>query len=181
MSMRPTRATRRASEVLVRPAREEEYAAVGALTVAGYDADGHLTLPDESADTSYADWLADAAARAADGAILVAVEGRTLLGTVTWCPYGSRLAELARSPHQGEFRTLSVSPQARRRGVARALVEACFERARSAGMTEMVLCSLTSMLPAHRLYASFGFVRRPDLDWSPMPGVELWAFSAPVA
>lgn len=166
--------------MLVRPARDDEHDAIGALTVAGYHADGYLTLTDGSVDERYGDWLADVTSRAADSMILVAVEGETLLGTVTWCPYGSRFAELARSPHQGEFRTLSVSPAARRRGVARALVEACFDQARSAGMTEMMLCSLTDMRPAHRLYASFGFVRRPELDWSPLPGVELWAFSAPV-
>jgi GNAT superfamily N-acetyltransferase len=163
--------------VLIRPAREDEYDAVGALTVAGYDADGYLTYPDGTFDHGYAGWLADAASRAQNSTLLAAFDGDDLVGTVTWCPYGSADAQLAKEPHQGEFRTLSIAPVARGRGIGRALVEACLDRARSAGLTEVLLFSLEEMLPAHRLYAQLGFVRRPDLDWSPEPGVNLWAFA----
>jgi ribosomal protein S18 acetylase RimI-like enzyme len=163
--------------VLIRVAREEEYAAAGALSVAGYDADGYLTFPDGTFDDGYAGWLADAASRARKSTLLVALDGDELVGTVTWCPYGSGDAQLAKEPHQGEFRTLSIAPGARGRGIGRALVEHCLERARSAGLTEVLLFSLKEMLPAHRLYAGLGFVRRPDLDWSPEPEVDLWAFS----
>jgi ribosomal protein S18 acetylase RimI-like enzyme len=163
--------------MLIRPAREEEYDAVGALTVAGYDADDYLTYPDGTYDHGYAGWLADAATRGRDGVLLVAVEGDELLGTATWCPYGSPFAQLAMEPHQGEFRTLSIAPEARGRGIGRALVEHCLDRARAAGLTEVLLFSLDDMLPAHRLYQRLGFVRRPDLDWSPEPEVNLWAFS----
>ncbi|MEJ7635199.1 GNAT family N-acetyltransferase [Aeromicrobium sp.] len=148
--------------MLVRVALEDEYVAVGTLTVAGYDADG---------------WLADAAPRGRDSVLLVATEGDELLGTVTWCPPGAPTRELAVEDHQGEFRTLSVAPGARRRGVGRALVSSCLDRARALLLTEVLLCSLNDMTPAHRLYESFGFVRRPELDWSPFPGVSLWAFS----
>ena len=163
--------------MLIRVAREEEYAAVGALSVAGYDADGYLTYPDGTFDDDYAGWLADATSRAHKSTLLVAFDGDELVGTVTWCPYGSGDAQLAKEPHQGEFRTLSIAPEARGRGIGRALVEHCLERARSAGLTEVLLFSLKEMLPAHRLYARLGFVRRPDLDWSPEPEVDLWAFS----
>jgi ribosomal protein S18 acetylase RimI-like enzyme len=163
--------------MVIRPAREEEYDAVGALTVAGYDADGYLTYPDGTYDQGYAGWLADAASRAQNSTLLVAFDGDQLVGTVTWCPYGSADAQLAKEPHQGEFRTLSIAPEARGRGVGRALVEHCLERARSAGLTEVLLFSLREMVPAHRLYAGLGFARRPDLDWTPEPDVELWAFS----
>lgn len=163
--------------MLIRVAREEEYAAVGALSVAGYDADGYLTYPDGTFDDDYAGWLADATSRAQKSTLLVALDGDELVGTVTWCPYGSGDAQLAKEPHQGEFRTLSIAPEARGRGIGRALVEHCLERARSAGLTEVLLFSLKEMLPAHRLYTRLGFVRRPDLDWSPEPEVNLWAFS----
>jgi len=163
--------------VIIRPARPEEYAAIGALSVAGYDADGYLTYPDGTFDDGYAAWLADAASRAEKSTVLAAFEGDRLVGTVTWCPYGSGDAQLAKEPHQGEFRTLSIAPEARGRGVGRALVEECLNRARAAGLTEVLLFSLLEMVPAHRLYARLGFVRRPELDWSPEPDVHLWAFS----
>jgi ribosomal protein S18 acetylase RimI-like enzyme len=166
--------------VIVRLAREDEYEAIGALTVAGYDADGYLTFPDGTYDHGYAGWLADAAARGRHDVLLVATIGDDLVGTVTWCPFGSASAQQARAPHQGEFRTLSVDPAARGRGVGRALVEACLDRARASGLTEVLLCSLAEMLPAHRLYTALGFGRRPELDWSPEPGVRLLAFSLDV-
>src|SRR5215203_436727 len=125
MSTRPIRAAPQASDVLIRPAQEGEYDAVGALTVAGYDADGYLTYPDGTFDDAYAGWLADAASRARNSTLLVAVEGDDLVGTVTWCPYGSADAQLAKAPHQGEFRTLSIAPAARGRGIGRALVQEC--------------------------------------------------------
>ena len=163
--------------MVIRPAQEGEYDAVGALTVAGYDADGYLLYPDGSYDHGYAGWLADAASRAQKSTLLVAIEDDELLGTVTWCPYGSADAQLAKESHQGEFRTLSIAPEARGRGIGRALVEHCLELARAAGLTEVLLFSLDDMVPAHRLYTRLGFVRRPDLDWTPEPDVNLWAFS----
>ena len=165
-----------ASDLVVRPVRAGELDAVGRLTVAGYDADGHLLRADGTYDHEYAAWIGDAAGRADDSEVLVAVDGDRLVGTVTWCPPGSASAQLARQPHQGEFRTLAVDPHARGRGVGRALVEACVARARADGLGEVLLCSLTEMTTAHRLYLSMGFVRRPDLDWSPVPDVRLWGF-----
>ena len=178
------------SDFLLRPARPDEADAVGALTVAGYDADAYLTLPDGSFDHEYGDWLADGGTRARDGVLMVAVQsvaasgpapppgdGAELLGTVTWCPPGSPFREIATRDDQAEFRTLSVSPEARGRGVGSALVDWCITEARTTELTEILLSSLPEMLPAHRLYESRGFVRRPDLDWSPFPDVVLWGFS----
>jgi GNAT superfamily N-acetyltransferase len=165
------------SDFLLRPARPDEVDAAGAVTVAGYDADAYLTLPDGSFDHEYGGWLADGATRARDAVLMVAVDGDGLLGTVTWCPPGSSIRELATEDDQGEFRTLSVAPEARGRGVGAALVDWCIAEGRSTGLREILLCSLPEMTPAHRLYASRGFVRRTDLDWFPFPNVVLWGFS----
>lgn len=168
---------RPASDLVVRPVRPDEHDAVGRLTVAGYEADGHLTRADGTYDHEYAAWIGDVAGRADHSEVLVAVDVDRPVGTVTWCPPGSASAQLARRPDQGEFRTLAVDPDARGRGVGRALVEACVERARAAGLDEVLLCSLTEMTTAHRLYLSMGFERRPALDWSPAPQVVLLGFS----
>jgi ribosomal protein S18 acetylase RimI-like enzyme len=165
------------SDFLLRLALPHEADAVGALTVAGYDADAFLTLADGSFDQEYADWLADGATRARDGVLMVAVQSEALLGTVTWCPPGSPFRELSISDDQGEIRTLSVAPEARGRGVGSALVDWCIEEARTTGLAEILLSTLPEMTTAHRLYESRGFVRRPELDWSPFPDIVLWAFS----
>jgi GNAT superfamily N-acetyltransferase len=158
----------------LRPAREDEYAAVGELTVDGYVHDGFLGRDDD-----YAEHLADAAQRATQAELIVAVSDDELLGTVTFCPPGSPLRELSRDG-EAEFRMLAVSPTARGRGVGRALVEKCFDRARELGLQEMVICSMTRMSAAHRLYAAMSFERDPSLDWDPVPGVRLLAFRRPV-
>src|SRR5687768_7029130 len=110
---------------VVRPARPEEYAEAGRVTVEGYQADHLLSGHGAAADTTYEARLRDAGQRARESELLVAVHdtGR-LLGTVTWCPAGSPWRELAVREDQGEFRMLSVAAAGRRQGVGRALVEA---------------------------------------------------------
>lgn len=159
--------------VTVRPARLEELAEVGDVTVGAYAEDGYL-VPDDP----YVPRLRDAAARAREAEVYVAtledLPGR-VAGTVTFCPEGSPWREVA-GPGEGEFRMLGVAPEARRRGVADALVATCLERSRELGYTAVVLCSLPEQRAAQRLYARLGFRRTPELDWSPMPGVDLLAF-----
>lgn len=170
-----------ASDFVVRPAQETEYAQIGLLTVAGYEADGYLTHPDGTFDEDYASWLRDGQTRGRDGQLMVATSKDRILGVVTWCPLGSPFRELATRDNQGEFRTLSVSPDARGVGVGRALVTWCVNEANASGLDELVLSSLPAMRPAHRLYESLGFVRREDLDWSPLVGVDLWGYSLDLA
>lgn len=157
-----------------------EYDEVGRLIVDSYAHNGYLVLPDGSFDEGYAAFLRNSAERDADGELWLAVEGEHLLGCVTWCPPGSPYRELATEDSQGEFRGLAVAPAARGRGAGRALVRFCLQRARDDGLTEVVLCSLPEMKPAHRLYESLGFGRRPEWDWSPIDGVDLWGFSTAV-
>jgi GNAT superfamily N-acetyltransferase len=159
----------------IRLARADEYAAAGELTLDGYVHDEFLTR-----ETDYAEHLLDAATRADEGELVVAVdEDGALLGTVTFCPPGSPLRELSRDG-EAEFRMLAVAPAARGRGVGRALVEYCFTRARELGLAEMVICSMSRMTAAHRLYGAMGFERAPGMDWEPVPDVLLLAFRRPV-
>lgn len=155
----------------VRPATPDEFQAVGEMTVAAYVEDGHL-----DADSSYVAELRDAAARAREADLLVVTDGTTLLGTVTWCPDHSAYKELA-GPDEGEFRMLAVPHRARGRGAARALVQACLDRSRAAGHHRVVLSTQPGMVAAHGLYASFGFTRDPALDWEPVPGISLLAYT----
>jgi ribosomal protein S18 acetylase RimI-like enzyme len=71
---------------------------------------------------------------------------------------------------------LAVHPTAQGRGVGQALVERVVAGFRSDGSRGVVLCTMTSMTSAHRIYERLGFNRAPDLDWSPVPGVDLLAF-----
>jgi ribosomal protein S18 acetylase RimI-like enzyme len=161
--------------VMVRPAIEREYAVAGAVCVAAYRADGQLgpeTKTGEVDPFDYSVTLADVAGRVGHSDVLVAVEGDTVVGCVTLVRPGSPLAELS-GAGEVEFRMLAVSPSAQGRGVGRALVQACLDRARAEACTAVVICVRDYNEVAKKLYAGFGFVRTPELDFTPVPDVHL--------
>jgi ribosomal protein S18 acetylase RimI-like enzyme len=159
--------------VLVREATPADLDTVGRLT---YDAYAH----DAPVHDGYAPELLDAAGRSREAVLLVAEEDGQVVGTATYVPDGGPLAELSSAPGDAEFRMLAVDPAARGRGVAETLVRAMIERARTAGKQRMVLSSSRHMLAAHRLYERLGFVRAPELDWSPIPEINLVAYVLPL-
>ena len=153
----------------VRTARQDELTDVGALTVAAYDADGYL-----DGDAEYRAELADAADRAQQAELLVAVEDGRLLGTVTVSEPGTRYAEVS-AAGELEFRMLAVATSARGRGVGEALVRAVVGRAERRGRAAVVMVTMAPMRAAQRLYSRLGFRRTPELDFEPVPGVVLLA------
>jgi len=157
--------------VTVRLARPDEYQRIGDLTVRVY-VDGGLVSP----SSPYVGTLRDAADRGAKSELLVAEVGGELAGAVAYCPPGSPYAELA-GPGEAEFRMLAVLESARGKGVGRAMVLACTERARAAGLRGLRLSTQRNMGAAHRLYEGMGFVRTPDRDWAPAPGVNLLTYA----
>lgn len=163
---------RAALDVLVRLARPEELAPAGAVVRQAYAADGH--------SGGYLDVIADTRDRSTDADIVVALDDAgQVVGCVTFVLPGSRWAELS-GPGEAEFRMLGVHPQARGRGVGRALAAWCISHARGLGLRRLLLCSLPTMTAAHRVYAGLGFRRLPELDWSPEPGLLLQAFELPL-
>jgi ribosomal protein S18 acetylase RimI-like enzyme len=157
--------------VHIRRAREDELTAVGDLTVAAY------AEWLEGERDPYAEHLRNAEARFRDAELFVAVDqgDHGLLGCVTICPEGSPWREIALAD-EGEFRMLAVAPEARGRGVGRALTQFCLDRFREVGASAIVLSTLPEMTAAHRIYARLGFERTPDRDWRPYPGTLLITF-----
>ncbi|SCG57744.1 GNAT family N-acetyltransferase [Micromonospora inositola] len=154
----------------VRRADQADHPAVARLTVAAYEADGQL-----KGENGYGVVLADVATRAETGEVLVAVDENTgeVLGAVTFVLAGTPYAELS-GPGEAEFRMLAVDPAAQGRGAGEALVRACVARATELGCSAVVICVRSGMAgAAHRLYERMGFVRVPEKDWCPLPGVEL--------
>jgi ribosomal protein S18 acetylase RimI-like enzyme len=153
----------------IRPAVPSEYDAVGELTVDAYSHDGFVR-------GEYAKTLRAAADRAAKAELWVAADESGLLGTVTYCPPGSVYREIGLDD-EGEFRMLGVAGRARGLGIGTALSVRCIDRTQELGLRRVVLCSAVYMKTAHRLYERLGFTRLPDRDWSPIAGVDLWAFA----
>lgn len=168
-------ATRPEADFTIRAARPDEYADLGEITARAYLDDGLL---DFGADDPYLATLRDVAARAEEAEVLVAVgAGGGVLGGVAYVVAGSAWAEVA-GDGEAEFRMLAVAPAARGRGVGDALVRECVARARATeGCVRVRLSTQKAMLGAHRIYERLGFVRTPERDWSPVPGLSLLTYS----
>jgi ribosomal protein S18 acetylase RimI-like enzyme len=163
---------------LIRPVRPDEYEALGELTVAAYHG-----LPDVMAHQEIYDLqLRDVARRATTSSVLVATTpAGELLGGVTYVfgpddPYSEELSE-----GEAGIRMLAVDPAQQGRGVGRALTLTCLERARGGGRKRLVLHTGTWMPAAIRLYEGMGFVRVPEIDFSPAPGIDLLGYSIDLA
>jgi len=158
--------------VLIRDARPDEFDDLGHVRVAAYVADGFL-----SPGSGYLPRLRSLGADGADP-VLVAVDAAgtgEVLGTVMlqrW-PHGG---ELLRDASEAEIRALAVRPGARGTGLGRALLDAVIERAREEGVQHLLLLTQPEMKAAHHLYERAGFVRLPDRDRCPEPGVALLAY-----
>jgi GNAT superfamily N-acetyltransferase len=162
--------------VIVRPVRPEEFELLGALTVAAYHA-----LPGHPPDPEYDDELRDTAAKLAAGCeVPVAVlPGATLdrvVGGVCFVPgRGNPFCEFE-DPDAAGFRHLAVDPAVQRSGAGVALTRWCMARAVELGRARVLIHSGVWMTGAHRLYERLGFERVPEMDWVPVPGIELLGF-----
>jgi ribosomal protein S18 acetylase RimI-like enzyme len=164
-------------QLTIRPARPADFPRIATVTVAAYRHDRQLEL-----GNPYASVLADVAGRAAAGELLVAEDRATrqVVGAVLFVRAGSRYAELC-GPDEAEFRMLAVDPAAQGAGVGHSLAQACLDRARMLGCRAVVIYTRDVAVAAHRLYQRLGFVRTPQRDWSPLPGVHLWAMRRELA
>jgi GNAT superfamily N-acetyltransferase len=156
---------------VVRDVRPEERAAVRELTLGAYAEFATIMDP-----TSWAE-LENAIRSALDADVpserIVAVDGATLIGSVTLYPaHIDAYGDGTRVEDCPEVRLVAVAPEARGRGVARALMDECIRRARASGATALGLHTSRSLRAAMALYARMGFERWPESDFQP-PGAEL--------
>ncbi len=103
---------------------------------------------------------------------IVAEDDGRIVGSVFLYPAGAAAYRGGNVQPSPEFRLLAVAPNARGRGVGRALVEECVRRSRATGATELGLHTSKSLTAAIALYEAMGFTRVPDRDFRP-DGAEL--------
>jgi ribosomal protein S18 acetylase RimI-like enzyme len=157
--------------LVVRPIAADEHDDVAELTVRVYTHAMAGILSD-----AYRAELADVDRRTGQAEVLVAADGARVLGSVT-CVLdpASPYAEFD-SPDEAGIRMLVVAPDAQRRGVGAALVQACIDAARRAGRRRLSLHTTADMAAARRLYERLGFRRAPERDWVPEEGVSLLGY-----
>lgn len=145
----------------IREALPEEHDEAGRVTMAAY---AELFAPggvDE--DHEYLQAIGDVADRAQRTTILVAIDERRIIGCVTLELDGRTDPDDGPlEPDRAHIRMLGVAPEARRRGIGRALMRECERRALAAGKSVMTLHTTHLMRPAQAMYASMGYERSAD-------------------
>jgi ribosomal protein S18 acetylase RimI-like enzyme len=149
------------SHTVIREARPEEHEEAGRITAGAYAeffADGAV---DE--DRAYLRHVADVGGRAERTTILVAVDRDRIVGCVTLELDGRTEADdEPLAPERAHIRMLGVAPDARERGIGRALMRECESRAAAAGKTVMTLHTTHLMETAQAMYRSMGYERTQD-------------------
>jgi ribosomal protein S18 acetylase RimI-like enzyme len=149
--------------VEIRPVRPDEFDQAGRVTAEAYE---EFVPGGASPNRDYLARVADVRTRADLAVVLGAFGDGRVIGTVTLeldarIPGGHPRPAL--EPGQAHVRMLGVDPSTRRRGIARALMDACLAEARRAGKERVTLETTETMTAAQRLYESMGFERGPDL------------------
>jgi ribosomal protein S18 acetylase RimI-like enzyme len=150
--------------VEVREVRPEEHAEAGRVTAEAYREFVH---PGDDDWERYLERIADVRARAGRTTILVAVERGRVLGSLTLELDGRVRDEddeehRPLEPGEAHIRMLGVDPEARARGVARALMAESEARARAAGKTFVTLNTTQRMKAARAMYERLGYERTED-------------------
>ncbi len=152
----------------IRDARPDEQDAIREVTLAAYMQYASL-MPHWEA---YRRNLLSILAEDHGAARIVAVQDDTIVGSVLLYPASANVYndENANSDAP-EMRLLAVALAARGMGVGSALLLECIRRAREAGASALGLHTEDIMEAAVRMYRQAGFVRVPELDFSPAEGV----------
>ena len=158
--------------VHLRDARDEDRAAVAALTLQAYGEYAARMEPGAWAGLHGAVTGALAAYEAGVERIVAERDGEIVGSVMLYPAKASAYGELADAASWPELRLLAVAPSARGQGVGKALVMECVRRARAAGAAELGLHTSHSMEVALGMYERMGFVRAPEHDFQP-PGGEL--------
>jgi ribosomal protein S18 acetylase RimI-like enzyme len=141
----------------IRPATDDDAAAVTALWTEAYTARG----PGEGRTVPYEEWeFVDAMQRAR--LFVAELAGQVVAAVAFGSPGGP--GRVVAGEGEAELSRLAVAAAARRQGIGRALAERCAEQARAAAATALVLWSRPYQAEAHRLYESLGYRRAPERD-----------------
>jgi GNAT superfamily N-acetyltransferase len=164
----------------IRDARPSDRDAILAVTLAAYEQYAAALPPPLWA--LYRQNIEATLADVRPAAQIVAEDAGALVGAVLLYPAAGAM------PHPGgtsvtlacpEVRLLAVPPASRGKGLARRLMDECIQRARAAGAPALTLHTADIMAVAMRLYERMGFLRAPDLDFSPAPGIPAKGYRLP--
>jgi predicted N-acetyltransferase YhbS len=164
------------SEPLIREARAGDQAAIHDVTLAAYEEYAARMPP--PLWRKYRENIVATLTDPGPALQLVAEDGRAIVGTVLLYPASPRDDSARLWP---EVRLLAVAPAARGRGIGAALMRECIARTRAAGIAALSLHTTDLMRVAMAMYERMGFVRAPELDFTPAPGIVIKGYRLDLA
>lgn len=152
--------------MIIRDAREEEIQYIRNQRVKSYEEHSKV-IPEKHWNALKQAILSDKDTQPGVDRIVAELEGG-IVGSVVLFPantdaYVGTAIEL----HYPEIRMLAVTPEARGKGVAAALVLECIRRAKVKGFQAIGLHTADYMESAVKLYNRIGFQRLPEFDFEP--------------
>jgi GNAT superfamily N-acetyltransferase len=161
--------------LIIRNTRPEELDEVSSLLRDAYQQYENF-IPPERWKNYLAD-IIDVRSRLDESDLIVAELDHKLMGTVTLYLDGSRSFPDEWPKGWAIVRLLAVHPKYRGQGIGYALMEECIRRCRQAKVASIGLHTAEIMDIACRMYEKMGFVRFPESDFHPAPGVTAMAYS----
>lgn len=159
----------------IRDARDDERNALRNVTLAAFKE--YATIMLQPLWVRYRQQILATLDAAGPAERIVAERHGAMVGSVLlYRPGAHTYGSTAGGVDEPEVRLLAVVPAARGKGVGLALMTECARRARCAGATTLGLHTMDMMQAAMRMYERMGFVRAPDLDFSPAEGVLVKAY-----
>lgn len=160
--------------LLIRNACSDELDEVSLLLRDAYQQYENFIRPE--AWKSYLEDIMNVRSRLGESDLIVAEVNHRLAGCVTLYLNGAQ--SMPEVWHRGSavLRLLAVHPAYRDQGIGRALMEECIRRCRQAKVAAIGLHTTDAMDIARKMYERMGFVRMPESDFHPAPGVVVMAY-----
>jgi GNAT superfamily N-acetyltransferase len=160
---------------IIRNARPEELDEVSLLLRDAYQQYENFIPPERW--KQYLEDIVDMRSRLGESDLIVAELNNRLVGSVTLYLDGSHSFPEAWPMSWAMVRLLAVHPEYRGQGIGHALMEECIRRCRNSKIAAIGLHTAEAMYVARQMYERMGFVRVPESDFHPVPGVTVMAYS----
>jgi len=153
--------------LIIRNSKEDELAYIREMRLQAYAEHTHK-IPADHWNALKQSILSDADSKPGIERMVAEIDGEIVGSVALFAPdkqvYEGLLDEELDYP---ELRMLAITPEARGKGVATALINECISRTKEKGFTSMGLHTADFMGNAIKLYSHLGFERLPQFDFEP--------------
>ncbi len=125
---------------------------------------------------NYLEDIIDVRSRLEESELIVAEMDNRMVGCITLYLDAGRSMPGAWPPGYAVIRLLAVHPEYRGRCIGHALMDECILRCRRAKVKAIGLHTTELMKVAREMYERMGFVRFPESDFHPAPGITVMAY-----